>query len=69
LALLLGAGLGRSVIAAVVIGYVALFPIGIGILIRGGAAARKATVPFGPFLAFGALAVLIIPHMLGLGSH
>jgi prepilin signal peptidase PulO-like enzyme (type II secretory pathway) len=31
----------------------------------GGTATRKAALPFGPFIAFGALAVLIVPGLGG----
>lgn len=64
LALLLGAGLGSSVVGAVMIAFLATFPFALAIVIRGGMKARKATLPFGPFLAFGALFVLIVPHLI-----
>ena len=65
LGLLLGAGLGRGVIGALIVGFVATFPFAVAILIRGGLAARKTALPLGPFLAFGALAILIVPGLLG----
>jgi prepilin signal peptidase PulO-like enzyme (type II secretory pathway) len=37
-------------------------------LIRGGLAARKAMLPFGPFLALGALTILIVSPLAGLGG-
>jgi prepilin signal peptidase PulO-like enzyme (type II secretory pathway) len=65
LALLLGAGLGASVVGAIMIAFLAVFPFALATVIRGGLKARKQTLPFGPFLAFGALFVLIVPHLTG----
>ncbi|MFL5864614.1 MAG: prepilin peptidase [Solirubrobacteraceae bacterium] len=65
LALLLGVGLGRGVIPALVLAFAALFPVALFTLIRGGWQARGSSLPFGPFLAFGALAVLIAPMFTG----
>ena len=64
LALLLGAGLGWGVIGALLVGFLSTLPIAIAILARGGAAARKQTIPLGPFLAFGGLVVLIVPRLV-----
>jgi leader peptidase (prepilin peptidase)/N-methyltransferase len=63
LALLLGATLGWGVMGAVLIGFLCTFPVAVAILIRGGIGARKTTIPFGPFLALGALIVLFVPHL------
>jgi leader peptidase (prepilin peptidase) / N-methyltransferase len=60
LALLLGAALGRSVAAALLIGLVAAGLVGAAILARNGWAARKMTIPLGPFLALGGLAALVL---------
>jgi leader peptidase (prepilin peptidase)/N-methyltransferase len=68
LGILLGAGLGWGVVGAVMIAFIAIFPLALAALIRGGLAARKATLPFGPFLALGGLAILIVPRILGLGG-
>jgi prepilin signal peptidase PulO-like enzyme (type II secretory pathway) len=68
LALLLGLALGWGVIGALMIASVAVLPVALATVIRGGAAARKAALPFGPFLAFGALVVLIVPRLAGLGG-
>jgi len=54
LALLLGAMLGREVAAALLIGLVAASVPAATLLARQGAAARKAAIPFAPFLALGA---------------
>ena len=53
LALLLGAMLGRTVPAAMMIAMIAALVPAIVLLIRHGSAARKMGIPFGPFLAFG----------------
>ncbi len=66
LALLLGAALGWGVVGAVLLGFLCTFPVAVLVLIRGGMAARKTTIPFGPFLALGALIVLFGPHLAGL---
>ena len=65
LALLVGAGLGWGVVGAVAIAFLVTFPFALGTIIRG---ARKATLPFGPFLAFGAVVILLLPHVLGLSG-
>jgi leader peptidase (prepilin peptidase) / N-methyltransferase len=66
LTLLLGAALGWGVVGAVLIGFLCTFPVALVVLVRGGLAARKTTIPFGPFLSLGALIVLFGPHLLGL---
>ena len=66
LMMLLGASLGSGVVGAVMIASFCVFPFALGALIRGGRSARKATLPFGPFLAVGGLVILIAPHLLGL---
>ena len=53
LAALLGLYLGRAVAPALLVGFLAGAIVGIGLILRHGAAARKQAVPFGPFLAFG----------------
>ena len=68
LAAFLGAGLGWGVIGAIAIAFLSIFPFALGTLIRGGLAARKAALPFGPFLAFGAMVILIVPRLVGLGG-
>jgi leader peptidase (prepilin peptidase) / N-methyltransferase len=67
LIMLLGAGLGVGVVGAIMVALLSVFPVAVAMLIRGGAGARKATLPFGPFLALGGLVILIIPHLAGLG--
>jgi leader peptidase (prepilin peptidase)/N-methyltransferase len=66
LALLIGAALGWGVLGAVLLAFLCSFPVALFVLIRGGVGARKTTIPFGPFLALGALIVLFGPHIAGL---
>jgi prepilin signal peptidase PulO-like enzyme (type II secretory pathway) len=65
LVMLLGAGLGWAAVGAIIIGFLSLFPFALLALIRGGVAARKTTLPFGPFLAIGGLVILVVPHLIG----
>lgn len=58
LALLLGAAAGWSVFGAIVIGCIAMLPVALLMLLRDGSI-RGATLPFGPFLAFGTILVLL----------
>jgi leader peptidase (prepilin peptidase)/N-methyltransferase len=67
LALLLGAGLGWGAVGALVLAFLGVFPFALATVIRGGAAARKTTLPFAPFLAFGGVMILILPYLSGLG--
>ncbi|MGZ4387053.1 MAG: prepilin peptidase [Gaiellaceae bacterium] len=58
LALLLGAVLGRTVAIGLFVALLAALVPSVVLLVRHGAAARKMAIPFGPFLAFGALVAL-----------
>jgi leader peptidase (prepilin peptidase)/N-methyltransferase len=49
----MGLYLGRAVAPALLVGFAIGALVGIGLIIRHGAAARKRAVPFGPFLAVG----------------
>jgi leader peptidase (prepilin peptidase) / N-methyltransferase len=60
LAALLGAALGKSVILGVFVGLAAGAIFSIAVLIREGLRARKKTIPYGPFLAFGGLVALFL---------
>ena len=60
LALLLGAALGSTVLTALFLGVIAASVYALFLLARDGADARKQTIPLGPFLAFGAIAVLLV---------
>ena len=57
LAVLLGIATGWSVFGAIVIGCLAIVPIAIWMLFRD-RSIKGATLPFGPFLAFGTLVIL-----------
>jgi leader peptidase (prepilin peptidase) / N-methyltransferase len=60
LALLLGAGLGTDVVPAIALGAFAAGVFGVLLLARRGASARRATIPYGPFLAAGAIVVVLL---------
>jgi leader peptidase (prepilin peptidase) / N-methyltransferase len=58
LALLLGAALGAAVSVGLMVGMLAALAYSTVLFARHGLAARKMAIPFGPFLAFGALVAL-----------
>jgi leader peptidase (prepilin peptidase) / N-methyltransferase len=58
LALFMGAVLGKAVAVAMMLGMVAALVPGLFLLARHGSKARKMAIPFGPFLAFGAVIAL-----------
>lgn len=58
LAAFLGAGLGAAVAVALFVGVFAAFVPAVVLLARHGRAARKQTIPFGPFLALGGVVAL-----------
>jgi prepilin signal peptidase PulO-like enzyme (type II secretory pathway) len=60
LALLLGAALGTGVLRALFIGSVAAAAAGLVVIARQGPAGRKTTLPFGPFLAVGAVVTFFL---------
>jgi len=64
LALLLGAMLGYDVVVALMLGMLAALVPAIVLLVRHGAAARKMAIPFGPFLALGAVIALFFGDAL-----
>jgi leader peptidase (prepilin peptidase) / N-methyltransferase len=64
LALLLGAVLGRTVVVGLMVGFLAgLLPAAVLFATRG-LAARKAAIPFAPFLGVGAVVALFVGHPL-----
>jgi leader peptidase (prepilin peptidase) / N-methyltransferase len=69
LGLLLGAALGWGVVGAVMLAFVCVLPVALLVLLRHGVAARKTTLPFGPFLALGGLIVLFGPSLAGLPTQ
>ena len=64
LCLLLGAMLGWDVAVALMVGMLAALVPAFVLLARHGAAARKMGIPFGPFLAFGAVVALFVGERL-----
>ena len=60
LAALMGLYLGSSVAPAILIALAAGTLVGLVMMARGGAAARKKAVPFGPFLALGGVVALLV---------
>ena len=60
LALLLGALLGSAVVPAALLGTVAGAAAAIVLLVRDGRPALRRTIPYGPFLAFGAIATVLL---------
>jgi leader peptidase (prepilin peptidase) / N-methyltransferase len=60
LALLLGAALGGAVLPALLVGTLAAGVAGLFALAREGLGARRRALPFGPFLGFGAIAILLL---------
>lgn len=60
LAALMGLFLGRSVGAALIIALAAGSVVGLAMIARHGAAARKQAIPFGPFLALGGIVALLV---------
>jgi leader peptidase (prepilin peptidase)/N-methyltransferase len=64
LALLLGAGLGWTVSVGLMLGMVTALVASSILFARHGLAARKMAIPFGPFLAFGAIVALFVGQQL-----
>lgn len=64
LCLLLGAALGKLVVVALMLGMLAALVPAVVLVARHGAAARKMAIPFGPFLAFGAVVALFFGDAL-----
>ena len=59
LALLLGAALGYAVVGALLLGTLAAGLVAAVMLFKEGSSARKRAIPLGPFLAGGAIVVLL----------
>jgi leader peptidase (prepilin peptidase)/N-methyltransferase len=60
LALLLGAAVGSAILPALLLGTLAGAAASVALLVRHGSRARRMTIPFGPFLAFGAIATILL---------
>ena len=59
LAGLMGLYLGVAIVPALLVGFLAGTAVGLGIMAAHGVAARKQAIPFGPFLALGAIVGLL----------
>jgi leader peptidase (prepilin peptidase)/N-methyltransferase len=59
LAAVMGLYLGRAVAPALLVGFAVGAMVGVGMMLREGAGARKRGIPFGPFLALGGLVGLL----------
>ncbi len=64
LAGMMGLYLGTPVIPALLAAFLAGSLVGVVVMVRHGAGARKRAVPFGPFLAFGGLVALLFGPQL-----
>jgi prepilin signal peptidase PulO-like enzyme (type II secretory pathway) len=64
LALLMGAALGRTVSAALMVGMLAAMVPSLVLFARHGSKARKMGIAFGPFLAIGSVVALFWGHDL-----
>ena len=59
LGLLLGAGLGENVVVGLAVAVFAIWPVAVYLYVRHGRAAGRMALPFGPFLALGAVVALL----------
>lgn len=64
LAAVMGLFLGRNVAPALIVALLSGSLVGIAMIAREGAAARKRALPFGPFLAFGGVVGLLLGDQL-----
>jgi leader peptidase (prepilin peptidase) / N-methyltransferase len=64
LAAVMGFFLGRNVAPALLVALLAGSVVGLAMIAREGAAARKRAIPFGPFLAFGGVVGLLLGDQL-----
>ncbi len=56
----MGLALGRAVVPALFIAFLVGTIVGVGIMAKHGARSRKTAIPFGPFLALGALVAFFV---------
>ena len=68
LAALLGAALGRDVLDAFVVAFLAAAAVAVIILVREGPTARKRAIAFGPFLAAGGIVALLFGESIVQGT-
>jgi leader peptidase (prepilin peptidase)/N-methyltransferase len=59
----IGLFLGEAVLGAVLLALLAGSALGVALFARHGRAAAKLTIPFGPFLALGAVSALFLPSL------
>jgi leader peptidase (prepilin peptidase)/N-methyltransferase len=64
LAATMGLFLGRDVAPAILVALLAGSVVGLAMMVRQGASARKQAIPFGPFLAFGGVVGLLLGGQL-----
>jgi leader peptidase (prepilin peptidase)/N-methyltransferase len=64
LAAVMGLFLGRNVAAAILVALLAASLVGLAMIARHGASARKRAIPFGPFLALGGVVGLLFGEQL-----
>ena len=64
LAAMLGLFLGRNVAPAMFVALLAGALVGVAMIARQGASARKSAIPFGPFLALGGVVGLLAGEQL-----
>ena len=64
LAAVMGLFLGRDVAPAIFVALLAGSLVGLAMIAREGAAARKRAIPFGPFLALGGVVGLLVGHQI-----
>ncbi len=64
LAATMGLFLGRAVAPAMLFALIAASAVGVALLLRHGAAARKMAIPFGPFLALGGVIAMLVGNQL-----
>jgi leader peptidase (prepilin peptidase)/N-methyltransferase len=64
LAAVMGLFLGRTVAPAILVALLAGSVVGLALIARDGAGARKRAIPFGPFLALGSVVALLVGDQL-----
>lgn len=64
LAAVMGLFLGRAVAPAILFALIFGSAVGLALIARHGAAARKMAIPFGPFLALGAVVAMLVGNQL-----
>ena len=60
----MGLFLGRAVAPAILVALLAASIVGLALIARHGARARKMAIPFGPFLALGGVVGMLVGNQL-----